>query len=158
MKRHLIAGLLAGFTAACVGYGEERVVAPAAEVKPIEPTSTPQAEVPAPSRWLGRFECVDCTGIELRLALEADATYRLEQVFLGTPEGDKSFATEGAWSTDVGIAEDAAAVVVRLAPAGGAPERILLLVDGGDALELLDQTGHRVAGAGDSNRLERQDP
>ncbi len=157
MKRRVIAVLVAGCAAVGVGHGQDGGASKPA-TKPAAPAAAAHIEVPAPSRWLGRFECVDCAAIELRLALEADATYRLEQVFVGTPEGDKSFVTEGAWSTGIGIAEDAEAVVVRLEASGNSPERVLLVVDAGYALELLDQTGHRVLAEGESNRLERQDP
>ena len=111
--------------------------------------------MPSPSLWVGRFDCLDCTAIELHLRLSDDGSYAFGQVFLGTPEGDKNFTAEGSWETSRGIPDDAEAVVVRLAASDAAPVRMLLMVDGGEALELLDATGHRLADPS-AGRLERQ--
>lgn len=134
---------------------EPAPVLPAESLSDVAPISS--GEIVAPSTWVGRFPCVDCVSIELRIELAENGSYRLTQTFFGTPAGDRSFETSGSWSRARGINENPEATVLLLDPTDGQRQRTLLLVDDGEALELLDSQGYRIA-AEEPNRLERTEP
>ncbi len=105
----------------------------------------------------GVLPCADCQGIRTELTLfDEDFTYKLVETYLGTPAGDRSFRSDGAWTTLRGKAGNPDATIYQLNP--GEPEKIrnFLVVDEGQ-LQQLDRDGREIESRLDY-RLTRKRP
>ena len=107
-------------------------VAPAVSVKKIF------------AAYEGVLPCADCQGIRTELTLfEEDLTYRLVETYLGTPDGDRTFESDGTWSTVQGAADQPDAEVYRLNSGKSAEVRNFLVVDDRQ-IRQLDRDGREI--------------
>jgi uncharacterized lipoprotein NlpE involved in copper resistance len=105
-------------------------------------------------RLLGAYQgvlpCADCSGIRTVVALYArsavepgDGTFTLEQTYLKTPDGDRTFASAGRWNILRGNEADPDATIYQLnAEAGRQPLYLLRLSP--QRLEMLDRQQRRI--------------
>jgi len=127
----VLAGCLEGRVAPPVTSADDRV-APAVSVKKIL------------AIYEGILPCADCQGIRTKLTLfDEDFTYRLEETYLGTPDGDRTAESAGTWTTLQGTGEDPTATIYRLNP--GKPEEVRsFLVVNEAEIEQLDRGGRKI--------------
>jgi copper homeostasis protein (lipoprotein) len=114
-----------------------------AACEPIaEPVAAPPVAVAAgdsivaltgTAAYQGELPCADCAGIRETLVLHPDGTYRLQDTYVGTADGDASFVEVGRWMLDVGAGR------LALHGAGEGPKQFA--VDGEQALTQLDEAG-----------------
>ncbi len=83
--------------------------------------------------YQGELPCADCAGIRETIVLHPDGTYRLQDTYLATADGDVSSVDVGRWILDVGEGR------LALFSSRDVPQQFA--VDGDQALTLLDQTG-----------------
>lgn len=48
--------------------------------------------------YQGVLPCADCSGLDTSLFLDSDGTFILKEVYLGTKDGDQTFAEYGKWA------------------------------------------------------------
>ncbi len=108
----------------------------------------PEAIVDAPQvTFSGTLPCADCMGIEHILTMvredAADTTgsFTLTNIYLGVAD-DNEFVQTGTFSTEIGLGEDAAAIVYVLSAEDG--DQIRFLRTANDTVELLDIEGNRI--------------
>jgi heat shock protein HslJ/uncharacterized membrane protein len=96
-------------------------------------TSGVQLETPA--SFQGEIPCADCAGIRMNLSVGSDGTYQLLQIYLGTPDGDRSFVERGHWS----VLEEKTLV---LEGGSDGPRRFAIVESG--AIRMLDREGREI--------------
>ncbi len=89
--------------------------------------------------YQGELPCADCTAIRETIVLHSDGSYRLQDTYLGTADGDASFVEVGRWMLDVGGG--------RLALYGSREVPQQFSVDGEQSITLLDQSGTLIVSA-----------
>lgn len=57
-----------------------------------------QSLQPMQQSYQGVLPCADCSGLETSLFLEEDGTFILQETYLGTKDGDRTFASYGTWA------------------------------------------------------------
>jgi uncharacterized lipoprotein NlpE involved in copper resistance len=108
--------------------------------------------------YQGVLPCADCQGIRTELTLfEEDFTYRLVETYLGTPEGDRIFESEGVWSTVQGTAEKPDARIYQLKPAKAGESRSFLVIDD-QQIRQLDREGREIVESQLDYTLTRKPP
>lgn len=138
---------------------------PAEPIAPAEPApaAAPVAAEPAPARppadvpfdtkgfagtFSGTLPCADCPGIDTRLTLDADGTYRLHESYRGG--SGRSFDGDGTWT-----AEDNGKRL-RLDPnSKREPDRLFAIASPG-RIDALGADGQPAAG-GQPQSLTRED-
>jgi copper homeostasis protein (lipoprotein) len=116
---------------------------------PVTSAVDPVAPAVSGKRILAVYEgvlpCADCQGIRTKLTLfEEDFTYRLVEIYLGTPDGDRFFESEGTWSKVHGVPKKPDAEVYQLNPGKSAEVRNFLVVDDRQ-IRQLDSAGGEIA-------------
>ncbi|TNV41971.1 envelope stress response activation lipoprotein NlpE [Yersinia pestis] len=53
---------------------------------------------PMQQSYQGVLPCADCSGLDTSLFLDSDGTFILKEVYLGTKDGDQTFAEYGKWA------------------------------------------------------------
>lgn len=48
--------------------------------------------------YQGILPCADCGGVDMRLSLAEDGTFVLQETYLATRDGNKTFASHGTWT------------------------------------------------------------
>lgn len=92
----------------------------------------------------GILPCADCPGIRTRLTLLGDSsTYKLEETYMGKPEGDSLFTAYGKWSVSIGTEEFSEAEVYHLLPDNPEESRYFRVINE-DSLIQLDRTKHEI--------------
>lgn len=131
----LLALLLPLLLAAC---GRPAGPAPAPVPTPEQPRA---ADLPRVGLFAGVLPCADCQGIRTELLLAGDwdgfNRYHLTETYLGTHQGDRTVAREGAWVSLRGVPDDETAIVYQLDPDVAGARRHFLVVDE-RTLSLLD--------------------
>jgi copper homeostasis protein (lipoprotein) len=89
--------------------------------------------------YQGELPCADCTAIRETIVLHPDGTYRQQDTYVGTADGDVSVVDVGRWLLDVGGAR------LVLHGAREAPQQFS--VDGEQAITKLDQAGAPIVSA-----------
>ncbi len=95
----------------------------------------------------GTVPCEDCAGIKMVLRLEnkpdkKEREYELTENYLKTPEGDRSFETQGIYEVTYGIEGEPGAMVITLWDNNKA-NKSFVQEQSGD-LTLLDQQNNRI--------------
>lgn len=136
----ILAGALAGL-AACASAPRTSLANPA------YPADSSANALDWPGTYVGILPCADCPGIETRLTLSADLTYRISTRYLGRKLEPYVAAGRCSW--------DEEGRTIRLAHYRGGPGRYLV---GENQLFHLDEDGKRIGGAlADSYRLVREE-
>lgn len=96
--RDFKAAVLVFAAAVLLAACQEGKVAP-----PVTAADDPVAPAVSVKKVLAVYEgvlpCADCRGIRTELTLfEDDSTYKLVEIYLGTPEGDRTVESEGTWT------------------------------------------------------------
>lgn len=89
--------------------------------------------------YQGELPCADCTTIRETIVLHPDGSYRLQDTYVGTADGDASFVEVGRWMLDVGEG--------RLTLHGSREGSQRFSVDGEQSITLLDQSGAPIVSA-----------
>jgi len=94
----------------------------------------------------GVLPCAECRGIRTELTLfDDDSTYKLVEVYLGTPDGDRTFQSDGTWTLRRSSFKDPkAAAIYELRPRQSGEERKYLIVDERQ-IRQLDRDGREIA-------------
>ena len=145
MRRTSIISLTLFLTLTAAGCAANESGATSA-VAPVTAEATGPSEAPparAVASYRGVLPCADCSGIRTELTLFENDAYRLEQTYLGTRDGDRTFTSEGLWRTQRGTAADPGATVYRLEPAGTDEPQSFLVLDE-QRIEQLDREGRRI--------------
>lgn len=133
-------------TAVLVGCQEGRVAPPVTSADDhLAPAVTVKKIL---ALYEGILPCADCQGIRTKLTLfDEDFTYRLVEVYLGTPDGDRTVESGGTWTTLQGTGEYPTGTIYRLNP--GKPEdvRSFLVVNEAE-IEQLDRGGRKIESRG----------
>ena len=90
--------------------------------------------LPVLDTYSGLLPCADCTGIRVQLTLlgKRNATaYRLHEIYVGTPDGDKTVDSEGKAAVVSGYEANPTATVYALNPEETEHTRYFLRVDDG---------------------------
>ncbi len=138
-RRALPALLLSAVLAGCQG---SRIAPPVTSV--ADHVAPPVSAKKVLAVYEGVLPCADCQGIRTELTLfDEDFSYKLVETYLGTPEGDRSFSSDGAWTTLRGKAGHPDATIYQLNP--GEPEKVrnFLVVDEGH-IQQLDRDGRET--------------
>jgi copper homeostasis protein (lipoprotein) len=53
---------------------------------------------PMQQSYQGILPCADCSGLETSLFLDEDGTFVLQETYLGSKDGDRTFASYGSWA------------------------------------------------------------
>lgn len=121
---------------------------PAGGAKQITPDA-PQPLRPKPpavlptgkplGRWVGVLPCADCEARRTDLTLYTDPEeYVSLDLYYSTPDGDKTFTSQGVWKIIRGIPSNPKAMVYQIDPDNPAETRSFLVVDD-TRLRLLDR-------------------
>ena len=89
----------------------QSVTAPAGVITPIP------KDLPVIATYSGSLPCADCAGIRVQLSLlgkRGVSAYRLHEIYLGTPDGDKTVDSEGKAATVSGYEANPNATVYAL--------------------------------------------
>ncbi|QDH77641.1 copper resistance protein NlpE [Echinicola soli] len=144
MKKLLPYVLLMGFTFACDKPAEET----ANEEMTTEHTSEPADKIlqQKGSTWFtyeGTVPCEDCSGIKMTLRLENRAEkdtreYKLTQVYLDTPDGNRTFESSGVYEVSYGMEGNPGAMVITLLDGQENPVKHFLQEKDSDKFIMLD--------------------
>jgi copper homeostasis protein (lipoprotein) len=94
--------------------------------------------------YQGVLPCADCTGIRTELTLfDEDFTYKLVETYLGTPEGARTFASDGTWTLLRAPAEDPDRKVYQLRASNPGDVRSFLVLDDWQ-IRQLDAAGRKL--------------
>jgi copper homeostasis protein (lipoprotein) len=88
--------------------------------------------LPVIDTFSGLVPCADCAGIRVQLILfgkRGVKAYRLHEVYVGTPDGDKAVDSEGKAATVAGYEGNPIATVYALNPGDADVARYFLRVD-----------------------------
>ena len=129
-------------------------VAPA-EAEPAQADVIPSGQAPGSDfdqrafagTFTGTLPCADCPGIDVTLALEADGTYQLTQVYQERP--DATWRTDGSWTAE------GDGRVLRLDPNSKTDNDQLYAIDSHDRIVMLGADG-QPAQSGLDYSLARQ--
>jgi copper homeostasis protein (lipoprotein) len=115
--------------------------APPAPVAVESAPSSTAADVPFDMKgfagtFTGTMPCADCPGIDTKLVLNADGTYKLHESYRDKPDGD--FDSEGTWTAE----EDGRRI--RLDPNSKSNQDRLFAVKGNNEIESLDLEGKPI--------------
>ena len=117
--------------------------APAAKAEPAAPAAVEAVEPidtkALPGAFAGTLPCASCPGIDTRLQLDADGTFRLDEHYQDEADGDH--ALEGTWSVEGDPAEGEQ---LRLDPDSKRDDDRLYRLDSIDELRLLDGEGNDI--------------
>jgi len=105
-----------------------------AAAPPPAPTPALRAnDLPRVGRFAGTLPCADCSGIDTELILAGDwdgrYLFQLTETYIGGPNGKRTVACAGAWTTLRGTARDAGAVVYQLQPDPPGAQRAFVVID-----------------------------
>ncbi|AWW29937.1 copper resistance protein NlpE [Echinicola strongylocentroti] len=105
------------------------------------------------STWFtyeGTVPCADCSGIKTTLQLEnrpekEAREYKLTEVYLGTPDGDRSFESAGLYEVTYGTDGNPGAMVITLLDDQGNPTKHFLQERDAKKFTLLDKNKNKIA-------------
>lgn len=114
------------------------------------PASTP-ADVPFDIKgfagtFTGTLPCADCAGIQTRISLDSDGSYKLHETYQGKSGG---FDGDGTWTAEENGQR------IRLDPNSKSEQDRLFTVKSNDEIEMLDMDGKPIATAA-PHVLERE--
>jgi hypothetical protein len=123
---------------------------------------TRPAPLTAPTAYEGRLPCDDCAIILVRLLLEPDGHFTLDEEYRHTRDGHlRRWTYRGRWRSTRGHVQDPAATVYRLQPADGEDAepvvRAFAVLQGGLRLQPLDDEDRPVQAVPPAT-LVRTDP
>jgi len=118
--------------------------APAEQPLAVEPQADKNA-APAPfdikgfaGSFKGTLPCADCPGIDTKLTLAADGSFKLDETYRDRKDGTS--AIDGTWTVE---ADDRH---IRLDPNSKSDNDRVYEILSGDEIRLLDQEGKRIEG------------
>jgi copper homeostasis protein (lipoprotein) len=92
----------------------------------------------------GVLPCADCIGIRTELTLYTRNAFTLEQTYLGTKDGDRTFQSSGRWTTLRGTTADKdATVFYQLNPDKPAEARYFLKISENE-IKMLDREQREI--------------
>ncbi|AGA76444.1 copper resistance protein NlpE [Echinicola vietnamensis] len=151
MKKLLPYVFILGFVMACDKPAEET----ANEALTTENTPDPADKIlqKEGSTWFtyeGTVPCADCSGIEMTLRLENRAEknereYKLTQVYLGTPDGNRAFESSGIYEVSYGMDGNPGAMIITLLDEHDTPIKHFLQEKDSDRFIMLDSNKKMIS-------------